>query len=80
MYWLAGERKPTHRIPFFDPTACGGVVITTVVTASGIAIGLQFHFSRAMAIDSAASRYRHMAAMTNEYQTIVATGNYSCFV
>ena len=47
-------------------TVVGVFILATVVTAS-IAIGLQFHFSRAMAIDSAASRYRHTAAITNEY-------------
>ncbi|GAB6094701.1 hypothetical protein JCM14469_09530 [Desulfatiferula olefinivorans] len=44
----------------------GVFIIATILTAS-VAIGLQFYFSRTLALDSAVCTYRHTADLTSSY-------------
>ena len=46
--------------------------MATLLTAS-VAIGLQFYFSRTLALDSAAATYRHTAALTSRYLNDIDT-------
>ncbi len=59
-----GYRFPIHL------TVVSVFVVATLLTAT-IAIGLQFHFSRGMAIDSALARYQLAAAAAGDYLAAV---------